>query len=70
MRRTVLPVALLVCLAVPPIAAAQAGEGSLRGVVQDDQGAALPPASYLLPPTSYRAAASSLGPIDTPGAGA
>jgi hypothetical protein len=42
MRRTVLPVALLVWLAVPALAAAQAGEGSLRGVVQDDQGAAMP----------------------------
>ena len=42
MRRTVLPVALLACLAIPAMAAAQAGEGSLRGVVQDGQGAAMP----------------------------
>ena len=31
-----------VCLAIPTLAAGQAGEGSLRGVVQDDQGGALP----------------------------
>jgi hypothetical protein len=42
MQRVALGIILLTGLAIPALAAAQAGEGSLRGVVQDDQGAAIP----------------------------
>ena len=42
MRRVVFGLILLVCLASPAPVAGQAGEGSLRGIVQDAQGAAVP----------------------------
>ncbi len=42
MRRTVFRIVLLACLASPTMVEAQGGEGSLRGIVQDDQGAAMP----------------------------
>ena len=40
--RRVFGVALLVCLVIPSLAAAQGGDGSLRGAIKDDQGAVMP----------------------------
>ncbi|MGH9253339.1 MAG: carboxypeptidase-like regulatory domain-containing protein [Vicinamibacterales bacterium] len=42
MRKVVLGASLLVWLAVPALAAAQGGDGSLRGTVRDEQGGAIP----------------------------
>ena len=42
MRRVVFGAILLVLLANPCVVAAQGGDGSLRGTVKDEQGAAMP----------------------------
>ena len=42
MRRVLFGAILVVGLAVPPSAAAQGGDGSLRGTVRDEQGGAIP----------------------------
>lgn len=42
MRRMVMLLVVAVSLASPAMAGAQGGDGSLRGTVKDDQGAAMP----------------------------